>query len=75
MTEGTGTGHEAGSTAACPSDASSFVRHRNTEGESNDLLHTGQRRTRQSLNWFGLAPLGTSNSLTSACRDNIKYFG
>ena len=44
MTEGTGTDNEAGSTVACPSDASSFVRHRNTEGESNGLLHTGQRQ-------------------------------
>ena len=44
MTEGTGTGNEAGSTAACPSVASSFVRHRNTEGESHGLLHTGQHQ-------------------------------
>lgn len=43
MTEVTGTGHEADSTAACPSVASSFVLHRNTEGETHDLLHTGQR--------------------------------
>ena len=44
MTEGTGTDNEAGSTFACPSDASSFVRHRNTEGESNGLLNTGQHQ-------------------------------
>ena len=44
MTEGTGTDNEAGSTVACPSDASSFVRHRNTEGESDGLLHTGQHQ-------------------------------
>ena len=44
MTEVTGTGHEADSTAACPSVASSFVLHRNTEGETHDLLHTGQHQ-------------------------------
>lgn len=43
MTEVTGTGHEVDSTAVCPSVASSFVLHRKTEGETHDLLHTGQR--------------------------------